>query len=96
MLTSWHFVGDVKDLRSHHVAMPFLTQRDNDALTKCNKIAAEAVASNIAGLLTPSAAKENGTCLPVFQREALKKLDYQHLEKFTIDPGSGDLVITEA
>jgi len=91
MLTAWQFAGEIKDLRPHRAVMLFLTQRDSASTAKCNEIGAEAATSNLDGLLSPSVAIKPGTCLPVFQRRALPRLEYQRLEKFTLDPTSGVL-----
>lgn len=96
MLASLDFAGAVKDLRPHHAAMPFLTQRDDPSMSKCNEIGLEAVGSNLDGLLSPSAAIKPGTCLPVFQRRALTNLNYLRLEKFTLDPAVGVLSVDPA
>lgn len=96
MLASWQFDGEIKDLQPFHTSMPYLTEKDSVSLAKCNEIGAEAASSGLDGLLSPSAALKQGTCLPVFQPRALPTLEYLRLEKFTLDPSSRLLTVSPA
>lgn len=84
-----NFQGDVKDLRPHLAAMPCLIQDEIAGYPNCNRIGTEAVSEGLDGLLTPSARKHEGTCLPVFRREALSNPQSQDFVAFKFDPSSG-------
>ncbi|HTJ53923.1 MAG TPA: RES family NAD+ phosphorylase [Nitrosospira sp.] len=83
------FQGDVKDLRPHLQTLPCLIQDEAEGYPDCNRIGIEAFGEGIYGLLTPSARKLEGTCLPVFRREALSNPQSQALVAFKFDPSSG-------
>ena len=68
---SCRFDGSVKDLRPMHTAWPGLTH-DSD-YSFCNDLGAESVASDLDGLLTPSARRPDGTNLPVFNFAGIRK-----------------------
>ena len=88
---SCNFQGNVKNLRSHLVAMPYLIQDETIGYPHCNRIGAEAGSGRLDGLLTPSARKPDGTCLPIFNREALSNPKNQGFVAFKFDPASGKI-----
>jgi len=90
---SCDFDGSIKDLRAMHIDYPNLTH-DND-YRFCNSLGAEAVASGLDGLVTPSARRSNGTNLPVFQRRAIRNPVVHALVAVTLDPSSGEVVLSE-
>ena len=87
------FQGDIKDLRPHLAAMPCLIQDEAAGYPDCNRIGTEAVSEGLDGLLTPSARKHEGTCLPVFRREALSNPQSQDFVAFKFDPSSGKISV---
>lgn len=90
---SCQFDGSIKDLRPMHEGWPDLTH-DND-YGFCNDLGAEAVASRLDGLLTPSVRKPNGTNLPVFRRRAISNPKVNALVAMTLDPASGEVAVSE-
>ncbi len=80
------FAGSVKNLRPYEASMPHLVA--DDGYDACNAIGKEAVSCKLDGLLTPSARRKNGTCLPVFRRECLSNGTLGHWFLFTYDPSS--------
>ena len=87
------FQGDIKDLRPYLAAMPYLVQDEAEGYPDCNRIGAEAVSEGLDGLLTPSARKPEGTCLPVFSRESLSNPQSQGFVAFKFDPASGKISV---
>ena len=87
------FQGGVKDLRPHLAALPCLIQDEAAGYPDCNRIGIEAVSEGLDGLLTPSARKIKGTCLPVFRRAALSNPQHQDFVAFRFDPSSGKISI---
>ena len=79
--TTWSFAhyrllccivtGRVKDLRMHIDRMPYLIA--DDGYPQCNQIAHAAINEQLHGLLTPSARRPTGTCVPVFRRDSLSR-----------------------
>ncbi len=61
----------------------------------CNDLGAEAEASDLDGLLTPSARRLNGTNLPVFRRRAVSNPVIHGLVAVTLDPSSGEVAVSE-
>ena len=90
---SCHFDGSLKDLRPMHKDWPDLTH-DSD-YSFCNELGTEAVASELDGLLTPSARRPNGTNLPVFRRRAVSNPVVHALVAITLDPSSGKIAVSE-
>lgn len=90
---SCDFQGTVKDLRPHLAAIPCLIQDKATGYPDCNRIGTEAATEGLDGLLTPSARKPEGTCLPVFRREALSNPQGQDFVAFKLDPSSGKISI---
>ncbi len=93
-LLTCQFDGRVTDLRPHLGSMPYLTA--DDGYEECNKIGREVVSIKLAGLLTPSARKTTGTCLPVFRRESLSSANLGHWLIFRYDPTSGEVSVEMA
>ena len=91
---SCRFDGSIKDLRPMHADWPNLTH-DND-YGFCNRLGTEAVASDLDGLLTPSARKPNGTNLPVFRRRAVSNPVIHALVAMTLDHSSGEIAVSES
>lgn len=87
------FRGDVKDLRPYLAAIPCLIQNEAAGYPDCNHIGTEAVSEGLDGLLTPSVRRHEGTCLPVFRREALSNPQSQDFVAFKFDPSSGKISI---
>jgi hypothetical protein len=83
------FQGDIKNLRLHLETLPCLVQDEVDGYPDCNRIGIEAAGEGLDGLLTPSARKLKGTCLPVFRREALSNPQNLDLIAFKFHPSSG-------
>ena len=61
----------------------------------CNGLGAEAVATGLDGLLTPSARRPNGTNLPVFKRPAVSNPLVHALVSMTLEPSSGEVTVSE-
>lgn len=85
---SCQFAGQVKDLRPHLPAMPFLIAPQN---AECHGIGAEAFREGLGGLLTPSAQRQEGTCLPVFQRSALSEPREEQMVVFLWNPDTNSI-----
>ena len=62
----------------------------------CNELGAEAVKSDLDGLLAPSARKAAGTNLPVFRRRAIDRPVVQARVAVTLDPSTGDVSTRES
>ena len=90
---SCRFDGSVKDLRPMRTVWSGLTH-DSD-YSFCNDLGAESVASDLDGLLTPSARRPDGTNLPVFKRRAISKPVVHGLVAMTLDPSSGEVAVSE-
>ncbi len=90
---SCRFDGSTKDLRPALVNWPGLVH-DSD-YSFCNEVGAEAFATGLDGLVTPSARKAGGTNLPVFNQLALSSPEVHGLVALTMDPSSGDVTVSE-
>ena len=97
--TSWYtrftcdFNGTAKDLRSKKREWPELVH-DHD-YRFCNGLGAEARATNLDGLLTPSARKEGGTNVPAFARRAISKPRDYVLVMVSYDPSTKETSVQE-
>lgn len=97
--TSWYtrfacdFNGAAKDLRPKKREWPQLVH-DHD-YRFCNGLGAEARAMNLDGLLTPSARKEGGTNVPVFERQAISKPRDLALVAVNYDPSTKETSVHE-
>ena len=60
-------------------------------LSFCQDLGREAIDKKIEGFFAPSARREGGTTVPVFERAALSDPEVLGLAAFSIDPASGDL-----
>ena len=87
------FSGQTKDLRPMRQIWPEL-RHDSD-YRFCNALGAEAVASDLDGLLTPSARRDIGTNLPVFRRRAIDSPVVEARVAVTLDPSTGDVSTRE-
>lgn len=76
-----------------HKDWPDLTH-DSD-YSFCNGLGSEVVASDLDGLLTPSARRPNGTNLPVFRRQAISNPEVHAVVAMTLDPSSGEVTLHE-
>ncbi len=90
---SCHFDGSIKDLWPMHTNWPKLTHDSDYGF--CNGLGAEAVTTDLDGLLTPSARRPNGTNLPVFRRRAISDPKIHALVAMTLDPSSGEVALSE-
>ncbi len=90
---SCSFDGSIKDLRPTHATWPDLTHKSDYGF--CNGLGTEAVASNLDGLLTPSARRLNGTNLPVFRRRAVSNPVIHGLVEITLNPSNGEVAVSE-
>ena len=90
---SCRFDGSVKDLRPMRAAWSGLTH-DSD-YSFCNGLGTESVASDLDGLLVPSARRPDGTNLPVFNRRAISNPVVHGQVAMTLDPSSGDVAVIE-
>ena len=87
------FSGQTKNLGPMRKKWPELTH-DSD-YRFCNALGAEAVASDLDGLLTPSARRDTGTNLPVFQRRAIDSPVVEARVAVTLNPSTGDVSTRE-
>jgi len=88
------FRGTAKDLRSHIRRLPFLTaDKEQGGYDKCNEVAKEAIGQGLDGLLTKSARRAEGTCVPVFRRDALSNSRPGRYIALSYDPISGTVAI---
>lgn len=87
-LISCRFAGDTKDLRPYVSEWPWLVSED---LTECNRVGKEAVGAGLGGLLTASARRADGTCLPVFRREVINNFRRHEWIKFVYDSSTGQM-----
>ena len=87
------FSGQTKDLRPMRTKWPELTH--DSGYRFCNALGAEAQVSDLDGLLTPSALKDTGTNLPVFQRRAIDNPVVEARVAVTLDPSTGDVSTRE-
>ena len=85
------FDGRAKDLRPQLGRLPCLiAEQAVGGYDECNIIAGEARASGLDGLLTPSARHQEGTCLPVFERDSLSDPALGNWMVFRVG-GSGEI-----
>ncbi len=86
---AFRFAGEHKDLRGYIKDFPLLIASPPSGYEFCNQIGAEAKAEGLDALLTLSARRELGNCLPVF---ALASLSQPQLEEEVVlqyDPQLG-------
>lgn len=93
-LAQCRFEGDVKDLRPKIGDWPFLIA--DDGYNQCNQIGAEAAGAGLAGLLSRSARRPEGTTLPVFAKHSLSNVELHGYRMFSYDPATGDVTVTLA
>ena len=86
------FTGKAKDLRNNQGEYPELVDEN---YCFCQKIGAIAHGSKLDGLVVPSARKEDGSCLPVFNKCALSDPKYLGQIELTFDPGNEKVNIEE-
>ena len=90
---SCDFDGSIKNLKPKHADWPNLTHKTDYRF--CNTLGAEAAASELDGLVTPSARRSDGTNLPVFKRRAISSPVVHALVGVTLDPSTGEVSLTE-
>ncbi|MFV2035041.1 MAG: RES family NAD+ phosphorylase [Halocynthiibacter sp.] len=90
---SCDFDGSVKDLLSKHVDWHDLTH-DSD-YSFCNRLGAEAINTELDGLVVPSARRSGGVNLPVFKRRAISNPVIHAIVAVTFDPATRGVVLTE-
>lgn len=94
-LAKCSFGGQVKDLRPKVAEWPFLIA--DGGYPECNAIGAEAAGAGLAGLLSQSARRPEGTTLPIFLRESLRNsIEFYGYRSFFFDPATGAVTITAA
>ncbi len=93
-LAQCEFAGEVKDLRPIVGDWPFLIA--DDGYNQCNRVGAEAAGSGLAGLLSQSAQRPEGTTLPVFAMHSLSNAELHGYRMFSYDPVTGDVTVTPA
>ena len=91
---TYRFNGNLKDLRPKQTEWPGLT-REND-YQFCNRLGAEAIATNLDGLLAPSVRNEGGTNLPAFSRQSVSNFRESEFIAITYDPKTGETSLHEA
>ena len=74
------FSGLVFDVRGRESDWPHLVGPTADSYPFCRQLAAEAKENGAAGLITPSARRATGTCLPVFRRESVSGASLARVE----------------
>ncbi len=74
------FSGLVFDLRGRESDWQHLVGPTVDSYPFCQQLAAVAIGRGAAGLITPSARRAAGTCLPVFQRESVSGASLARVE----------------
>ena len=70
-LIKCNYSGNTASLCGFEDSHPQLISKDKSGYSFCQNIAREAKQRDLDGLLTPSARKANGVCVPVFSRYAL-------------------------
>lgn len=93
MRFTYRFNGNLKDLRPKQAEWPDLTH-DND-YQFCNRLGAEAVATNLDGLLAPSVRNEGGTNLPAFARQSVSNFREGEFMAVTYNPKTGETSLHE-
>lgn len=76
------FEGSEKDLRPKRTQRPALV---DDDYAFCNRLGAEAVQVGLDALVSPSARRQGGTNLPVFQRRAIRDPESQGVTAVTCE-----------
>jgi hypothetical protein len=87
------FSGRQIDLRPHKAEWPDLVH-DSD-YSFCNRLGTDAFELGLDGLTVPSARKEDGSCLPVFQRRALSDPQSEGMLVIKRQTDSGETVVQE-
>jgi RES domain len=87
------FRGAAADLRRKERAWSFLIEDGDEAYSRCQALAREAVELNIAGFLTPSARRASGTNVPVFRRQSLSEPEILRVVAFSRQDSTGEVVV---
>ena len=80
------FDGLEKDLHPKQADWPELVHDHDYAF--CNGLGAEAIRSELDGLVSPSARRHGGANMPIFRRQAIRNPQSQGLAPITCDVGS--------
>ena len=78
MLVECEYGGTTAELRGQEGMHPQLVSPSEADYPFCQRLAHQAVAAGIAGFLTRSARAPDGTCVPVFARDALGRARVRH------------------
>ena len=89
---SSRFRGIAKDLRPKIKEWPLLTHGSDYSF--CQELGREADSEKIDGLFAPSARREDGTSVPVFNRMALSNPVSLGYAVFSIDVNTGEIKVT--
>ena len=81
-----HFQGKVADLLRMQEQHPELTSETREGYPHCQEIATEAIDRGIQGLLAPSARNRGGSCVPIFDRNALSAPEIGKVLKLHVGP----------
>ncbi|MGH6901399.1 MAG: RES family NAD+ phosphorylase [Geminicoccaceae bacterium] len=87
------FRGSAADLRPRAGDWPFLIDDGDEAYARCQALAREAIELRVAGLLTPSARRADGTNLPVFRRQALAEPEIIGVVAFSRHASTGEVMV---
>jgi len=91
------FRGTVKDLQDYIQQFPFLiVDAQQGGYDQSNEVAKEAINQGLDGLLTRSARRHNGTCLPVFRRSALSNSRPGRHVAFSYDPMTDLVTVSDS
>jgi hypothetical protein len=78
------FDGRVFDIREREGDWPDLAGPNEESYPFCHRLAASARAEGADGLLTPSARRREGTCLPVLDRRSVDNVRALEVERISV------------
>jgi hypothetical protein len=87
------FRGSAIDLRQKTRAWSFLIEDGDEAYSRCQALAREAVDLKITGFLTTSARRSSGTNVPVFRRQSLSEPEILDVVAFSRQASTGEVVV---
>lgn len=87
------FRGSAADLRRRARTWSFLVEDGDDAYSRCQALAREAVELDIPGFLTPSARCASGINVPLFRRQALSEPEILDVVAFSRQASTGEVVV---
>lgn len=85
---SCHYRGNTKDLRPKLSQWSKLVSNDHGF---CQELGRKAIAEQLDGFFAPSARRDNGTTVPVFQRRALNNGKVLDRIAFSMNPQTGKI-----